>query len=313
VAAGACVLGSLAGRGLERLAEHNDVVYFHHQFPLATAGDAVSNVRLLLEDVALFVHGRLGGFPSPFGITVELVALVAMVAVPVLCVLAARRGLPLLRDSDRPPAQRLLAIYWGIAVAAVSVAFISSSAPEDITAVRYMTILWPALLTLAVIVWRAQSLIWLAALAAATAVLGCVELARDGYADGDPRSPRGREVSQLERFAARNGLDHGYGQYWDAAAITDETDFETRVYPIQRCGPGGGERCQFPFHTIGNWYAPKQGVRTFYLADDGGLPDPVGPPPASWGRPAQRARFGHLTVYVYDYDLATRLGPPAKA
>jgi hypothetical protein len=312
LAAAACFLGGGAGRGLEWFAEHHHLVYFHEDFPLATAGQAMSNVRLLLEDIALFVHGRLGGASDLFSVTVELIALVAMVGVPVLCVMVGRRGLTLLRDQGRPPAQRLLAVYWAIAGAAVAVAFISSSAPEDVTSVRYMTILWPALLTLGVIVWRRQALVWLATLAAGTAILGCIEIARDGYSSGDPRSPGGDEVLQLKRFVASNGLDHGYGQYWDAAAITDETDFDTRVYPIDVCGPGDSQRCQYWLHTIETWYEPKPGVRTFYLSDDSGLPNPVGSPPAGWGAPAKTAHFGHLTVYAYDFDLASRLGPPAS-
>jgi hypothetical protein len=51
-------------------------------------------------------------------------------------------------------------------------------------------------------------------------------------------------------------------------------------------------------------------VRSYYVDSDAGLPDATGPPPASWGQPARRVRFGHLTLYVYDYDLAREIGPP---
>jgi hypothetical protein len=319
IAAAACLLGAAGGRLLERFAEHHGVVYYHHEFPLATAERAVSNVRLLLEDIALFVHGRLGGAPGAFDLGLELVALAAMVGVPVLCVLAGRRGLALLRDQDRPPAQSLLAVYWAVAAAAVAVAFISSSAPVNITSIRYVTILWPALLTLAAIVWGRRALTWLAVLAATAAALGCLELARDDYAAGDPAAPRGREVSQLKDFVIANHLDHGYAGYWDSAAITNETDYRVRTYPVEVCGPSRDGRCQFPFHTIDTWYAPKQGVSTFYISSDSGLPEGVGPPPSRWGAPWKVAHFGHLMIYAYRFDLASVLAegtqrpkPPRK-
>jgi hypothetical protein len=330
IAAAACLIGAGAGRALLSFAEHHGVIYYHYPYPLATASQAVSNLRLLLEDVALFAHGRLGGAPGPFSVTVEQIGLVAMVGVPVFCVLVGRRARAMLGDQGRPPAQRLLAVYWAIAAAAIAVAFIASTAPTDISAVRYMTIVWPALLTIAAIVWRRQAIVWLAGLATGAAVLGSWDIAHGGYANSDPNVPTGADVQGLKRFVANNHLDHGYAQYWNAAAITDETDFEARIYPITPCAPSTSgsapntdQLCQFSFHTIDSWYEPKPGARTFLLLNDNplaaaalvqrpaiGVPYLIPHPPASWGPPVQQARFGHLTAYVYDYDLATRLGPP---
>jgi hypothetical protein len=306
IAAGACLAGVAGGWLLERLAEQDGVVYFERDFGLTSLDQMGSNVGLLFEDIALFVHGRLGG-SGALGVFMEIVAWAAFVGLPILALLALRPLRRAIRDGD--PAQRLLAVYCATAVATVAAAFIVSTAVEDITAVRYMTILWPALLILGTIVWPRRGPTAIAALATVTAVIGCLELANDRYAAGDPRVPQGPEADQLADFVRANRLDHGYASYWNAAALTERTEFEARTYPIAECGVGNRKRCPWPLHTIDSWYRPKSEVSTYYLTSDTGLPTPLGPPPANWGRPVKRVRFGHLTVYVYDFDIASRLAP----
>jgi hypothetical protein len=312
----ACLAGAAGGRLLEKLAEHHGFTYYAQDFGLTSARDAISNARLLLEDVALFAHGQLDDGSGAIGLLEGAIAIGMMVAVPILLLAIALRGWPLLADGSRTPAQRLLAIYWAAAAVAIICAFIASTAPEDLTAVRYMTVLLPALLSLVVIVWEGRALPWLAAFASGAAILGCIDLARGAYTEL-PESPYGREVSELNRFVSENDLDHGYAGYWDAATITYQSDYETPTYPVHICGLSEDGRCQFPFHTIDSWYIPKPGVRTFYLQDDSDLPNVVGPPPARWGRPFAEARIGDLRAYAYDYDLASVLEegtrpPPAR-
>jgi hypothetical protein len=304
--ASACLAGAAGGRLLEKLAEHHGFTYYAQDFGLTSARDAISNAGLLLEDLALFAHGQLDDGSGAIGLLEEAIAIAMIVAIPVLLVAVAWRGWPLLTDSSRTPVQRLLVIYWAAAAVAIIGAFIASTAPEDISAVRYMTVLLPALLSLIVLVWEERALPWLAVFAGGAAILGCIDLARGAYTEA-PESPYGREVTELNRFVSENDLDHGYAGYWDAATITYQSDYETLTYPVQICGVSEDGRCPFPFHTIDSWYAPKPGVRTFYLQDDSDLPNVVGPPPARWGRPFAEAMIGDLRAYAYDYDLASVL------
>jgi hypothetical protein len=301
----AVAAGAAGGRLLERIAENSGIVYDERNLGLTSVHDMLSNLGLLFQDVALLAHGRIeqGG---ALGTALAVIAWAVFISLPIVLLGGLARLRTTLRDGDRPRAQRLLLIYWGISAGAVAIAFVVSSAPEDISAVRYMTILWPALLTVIVIRWPRRGTAAVAVVATLCALIGWWELAEDQYAAGDPRAPQGTEVSGLERFVRERGLDHGYASYWDAASLTDLTKFRARTYPIQDCAAG---RCAWPFHTMEVWYRPKQGVRTYYLTNDTGLPDEVGPPPARWGRPIERVRIGHLTVYVYDFDLATKLGP----
>jgi hypothetical protein len=303
IAAAGCLAGTAGGLLLRVIAE-NDMVIANpsgEDFPPATPGEALEHVRLLLEVIALFVHGRLDG---PFPVLDDLIALGAIVAIPVLGIAIVRRLRTVLTEQGRPVQQRLLATYWGMVVLALGTVFIVSTAPRDIYAVRYVTLLWPALLTLAVITFSRRALTAIAVTAAATAVLGCLELGRGAYTQLEGHLPLDRDVERVERFLSTKGVDHGYAGYWDAATITVKTDFRVRAYPLEPCGPEDDGRCPSPAHRIDTWYVPKDRVRTFYVVhDDSGADPRVGPPPTRWGAPAEEAQIGRLRILIYD-DLA---------
>jgi hypothetical protein len=138
-------------------------------------------------------------------------------------------------------------------------------------------------------------------------VIGCAELKSGLYTAPIVVQPTPAEVALLERIAASNDLDHGYASYWDAMPITLESDFKLRAYPIAPCGAVG--YCPFHLHVIESWYSPKPDARTFYVVGDQHLQPALGPPPPAWGSPLKEIRVGHLTVYLFDYDIASRLHP----
>jgi hypothetical protein len=311
LAIGAALAGVGAGGLLALAAEHAGVRGTGASFPLASPSDAAANARQLLEDLALFAHGRLSDTSDAIDVILELIGIAAMVGIPVLVIAILIRSPAVLRDRRRPPTQRLLFVYWGAALAGLAVAFVFSSAPEDIGSTRYTIILWPALLTLPVIVFARRALAPIALLAALAGVLGCVELARGTYTD-ESGFPSG-DLSRLERFVAAKGLDHGYAAYVNAPVITARTDFDVRTYPVERCGLEGDGRCPFGLHRIDAWYQPMRRARSFYLvAERPGWPR-LGAPPTRWGPPAAEARFGLFHVFAYDFDLARVLMPGATA
>lgn len=307
LAATACLAGAGAGILLAEVAKQGGIRRSGLSLPLASVDHALDNVRRLFEGLALFVHGRTGdaSIPGnssiPDGFDVFLV-LGTVVAVPVLGIAVIRSAPALLRDPDRPAGQRLLLVYWGVAIAALAAAFIASSVPVDIGSARYLLIAWPALLTLAAIVFGQRALTGLALLAATSGVLGCIELARDGYRL--PVEYSNDDVSRLERFVDANRLDHGYSSYEYAAAIMRLTDFKVRLYPVADCGRDGDKRCPSLEHQMDVWYEGKPGVRTFYVFNPNTNWRAIGPPPTRWGRPAQEAEIGPFRLFIYDFDLA---------
>jgi hypothetical protein len=308
LAGAACLAGVLGGRLLEALAESQDIVYNHGVFEMAGAGRVLSNAGLLLENVAQFAHGIFAASQTQidaFNATREVLAIAAIAATVIFGFVVARAVRPILSDTARPREQRLLFAFWVISVVAVSVAFVITTAPYELNAVRFLTTLWPALLTLIVIVYGRPAVAGLALLAAGCAVLGCLALERGLYTPGTGEPPTGREAELVAQFVAENDLDHGYAGYWDAAPIAVQSDFNARVYPIEPCGPNVDTYCPFHSHAIENWYVPKRGVRTFLVVNGTPIDPATSPPPASWGRPFKTAQLDDLTIYAFDYDISS--------
>jgi hypothetical protein len=294
---------------LGAIAEAQDIVYNHGTFELAGSGRVLSNAGLLLENVALFAQGHFAAGDTridAFNVVREVIAIAAIAAMLLFGLAVARRARPLLAEPGRLIEQRLLFTYWAISFVAVSVAFVITTAPSGIFAVRYLTTLWPALLTLVVIVYGRPAISGLAVLAAGCAIVGCFTLARGLYTPPIDEPPNGQEAKLVAQFAAENDLDHGYAGYWDSAPIDVQSDFKARIYPIEPCGPNPDTYCSFHSHVIENWYEPKQGVRSFLVVNADPLSPATRPPPAAWGRPFKTAKLGDLTVYAFDYDISSR-------
>jgi hypothetical protein len=310
LAATASLAGTGAGLLLAEIAKEDGIRPSGQSFPIASPGHALDNVQRLVEAVALFVHGRLGDAANPGNTSIpdgfdRILVIGTAVALPILGIAVIRSAPAVFKEPARSAAQRLLFIYWGVAVAALTAAFIGSSAPVDLRSARYLLIAWPALLTLAAIAFRRRALAGLALLAAATGVLGCIELARDGYRL--PIEYSNDDVVRLQRAVDDKRLDHGYSSYEYAAAITRLTDFDVRLYPVADCGRGEDKRCPSLEHQMDVWYQGKPGVRTFYVFNPTTTFRAIGPPPARWGEPAEVARIGPFQLFVYDFDLATVL------
>ncbi len=299
--AAACLGGVGGGYALAAWADDARVHETGVPIPLASTSHALANVWRLLEDSALFIHGRLGETSSALGWALELVGLVAVVGLPILWIATLFRVSAGLRRRDRP-ATSLLAVYWAMASLAISAAFILSSAPEDIGSTRYVTVLWPALLALAAVAFGRRALTPLAVAAAAAAILGCLELADGRYTQVAPYPDRA--LASLRQFVAVNHLEHGYASYVNAPVITVQTDFAVRTYPVERCDATGDGLCRYGLHRIDSWYTPKRDARSFFVvAERPGWPLLGGPPPR-WGPPIDEAQFGPFRVYAYAFDLA---------
>jgi hypothetical protein len=81
------------------------------------------------------------------------------------------------------------------------------------------------------------------------------------------------------------------------------------VYPVIFCGR---VLCRFPYHQISSWYTPRPAERTFLVVDCAlAVLNTVGSPPANLDKPIATTSIGQLTVFVYPYDIAAKLGPPA--
>jgi hypothetical protein len=312
IAAGAALAGVAGGLLLKHIAHTSGVVSTSHQTLLLPADQLAPHFRMLLESLALFGHGRLGGALKSWDLMHELPALAVMVGVPVVVVGKWRATVGAAWNPGREPEQRLLLVFWAVACTTIAAAYVVTDAAVDIYGSRYLTVIWPGLLSIAAVMGPARRVIpALAVVTIVTGVIGILELRHGDYTTPTSAFPQGSNVSALEQLAQREHLDHGYAGYWEAAEMTAQTNFRLHVWPLLNCGAGLSERCPVGVHRIDTWYRPKPGpVKTFYVVDSVTIGSGLGGPPASWGRPLNHATFGQLDVYVYGYDIASRLGAP---
>jgi hypothetical protein len=106
-----------------------------------------------------------------------------------------------------------------------------------------------------------------------------------------------------DALAARH-VRVGYASYWSASALTFSTKSRVEVFPVEHCG----ERlCQFPTNSLDAWFAPRANTPTFLLIDPTQVAYRLTHAPASLGRPRETVTVGPFEIYIYDYDLATRI------
>ena len=109
-------------------------------------------------------------------------------------------------------------------------------------------------------------------------------------------------------YAKQEHVAVGYGYYWNSIDLMWESDFKVDVYPIQRCEHErpvalhvqrdldlqlGQAARQRPQHARGQSQGHGRCAR----------------PPAEFGPPIASTRAGGLILYVYPYDIATKLQP----
>jgi hypothetical protein len=114
-------------------------------------------------------------------------------------------------------------------------------------------------------------------------------------------------VPSVTRIAQANHVTQGYGGYGEGSTITWNTDGRVIVRPLMACeNPSGADVCPFYLASVPSWYVPRQ-RRTFLLVDRGELWVPSLPP--GLGKPVASYQLGKLRMYIYPYDIASRLGP----
>jgi hypothetical protein len=210
--------------------------------------------------------------------------------------------------ADRDPAAdaRLAwCLFWGSSLVALSAAFLFSGLPEDLGSSRYLLGLIYAAAALVPLLARSGWPARVAVTAGVTlyAFTGWLALAQQRI--GPPTSPSDRLAGAVADIAKKEHLSVGYAGYWDAAPITWATHFRVKVYPVDDCD-GNLHLCGFELHFISSWYTPAPAMRTFLLSDSAYPAEPSAPTP-DLGRPIAVHPLGTVTMYVYSYNIASRL------
>jgi hypothetical protein len=98
----------------------------------------------------------------------------------------------------------------------------------------------------------------------------------------------------------------GYSNWGDSSGLTWGTHERVIVRPVVECvGPDGLELCPGFQAYVPSWYIPGQ--RHSFLLIDADEPE-IRSVPAYLGKPLEVYAFESMRMYIYPYDIASRLG-----
>jgi hypothetical protein len=275
------------------------------------------NVRVFLRHVLTLTHAAPLTHPSR-ATPAELAMTLVIVGVTVYAVsLLYRLGRRPPTTAAEPAGTALLTYtaFWTLSGLGVLAAFALSSfsaGPSDTS--RYVI---PVFFALAAVgpLWG-RRLDWRRPVAAGCVTLFClasIAARRDlfmleqfpGFASVHRNGPA------LISFLEGRGLKYGYGGYFTSHQLTLMSDLRVYTYPVIACRtPASDIICPLFVNVRTAWYVPRPGVRSFLLQDSS-VPESISPGPSkSLGRPSEVRTFGTMTVYLFDYDIASRFSPP---
>jgi hypothetical protein len=308
----ACVVIAGVFDGLTRaLMHHENVVPAVAAHNLLASGEAVaSNFKLWWQSITFLgngnFYGQKIGFSSSLQLACAFLSVAAVLWVPriawrELAAAAATRRRAALSES----APRIAwCIFWASSAVLLSIGFIFSTSPMEIYSSRYLVgVVFATAALLPLTATRAAPLrVAITAGTVVFALTGWVSLLKGEATINTGNFPSGYVSGQVAQIARREHLAIGYAGYWDAATITWATHLAVKVYPVQPCGAG---LCPFYLHYISSWYTPHPGLHTFLIVDP---TQPAGATPVpSLGKPIAVRDIDELTMYVYPYDIASRL------
>jgi hypothetical protein len=263
---------------------------------IASLRDLPHNVVHLVRESALLGGANYalpGAYPhEPLRAVVALLTLAAIAATLVA-------AFKLRRADDTT---RVFAVFWAAATVLLCLVFVAT--PNAVAlgpkSMNYILTLAPAGAVGAVLLARsarAQALV-----AACVALVAVVNIAsiHDGRGEITGVVALPQHADEIVRTLDAAGVRRGYAGYWDAQNLTWQTDMHLLVAPVKNCGD---TLCPNNFFTIESWYRAR-GEPTFLLVD-ATLPL-IHAPPFAKSAVAIR-RFGPLTLYVFDDDIASRI------
>jgi len=259
-------------------------------FALASLHDMPHHLVQLGRMIALLGGANYalpGGYPrEPVRVAVAVLAFAA-VAAPVFA-FAVRRC--------------AYATYWAASVVILSLVFVATPNAVDLgpKSVNYVLAFAPAAGAGIVLLARSPRAQLAAALCIALVAGVNIASIADGRAEVTGVVALPQHAGEIVRVLERENARYGYGGFWSSFNLTWQSDWRVVVAPVNNCG---AHLCPNNFFTIASWYRPHGG-RSFLLVD-ATIPD-IKPPDFAKSA-AETMRFGPLTLYVFDTDIATRI------
>jgi hypothetical protein len=276
--------------------------------------------RLLFDGLKVLFNGYLGGpqgpgtLHAPLGIASDVVMSAALLTLVVLGSLTAVRLVAsgLRKSSTQTPTQlarSLHVLYWVSSAGATCGAFwvaAETGGGTNLHESYYATVIFSVAAVIPLLLATASPARWL--IPAGVSIFfaaSLVGLTSNPFSISDWIA---RDAPGITRIAEANHVTYGYGGYGEGSSLTWNTHGRVTVRPLMACNnPGGASICPFYLVAVPSWYVPRE-RHTFLLVDSeeawvSSLPRGLGKPLASY------AIGGSMQMYIYPYDIASRLGP----
>jgi hypothetical protein len=307
---GVALVAGLIAHGIMR---HDDVISAHDPKISTLAGTEIigTNFKLWWQSLVVLGNGDFFGMSVGFSALIAFVcAAITLTSVFLVPRIAHRELARAIDERRRSPhtadraARSAWCLFWASSAVLLSLAFVFSAGPEDITSNRYLVGVIYAAAALVPMLGLRNLPVRVIITAGATlyAFAGCLALAQERI--GPPASPTDPIAAAVAKIAKAEHMSIGYAGYWDASPITWATHFHIKVFPVGNCG--NQRLCGFELAIDTAWYTPRPGIHTFLLVDPAYPANPSNPTP-DLGRPIAAHQIGGITMFVYPYDIASRL------
>jgi hypothetical protein len=272
---------------------------------VAPPHDWGTSARQLGESVLHLFNAHFGGSTFSAEAVLQTASALVVIAAAVAALAIAARWIAGARRAASAAAETAHLAFWIAAGVLLAVVIVTTNLAGKHDSSKYLVTLGYAIVAVLAVAaarrgWAKACLVAGACVLVAGSVSVLWSAALEARAD---RSPLVRASGPLLRLARDQHLDHGYARYADAAVLGWRTRARVRVYPIASCHPGAPTLCPWGFHRISSWYRPRRAARTFVVTD--ALTRKA---MRSLGKPTASFHAAGLAIYVYPYDVASKLG-----
>ena len=297
---------------------------------IASLSELPRHGELIWEGLKGLLNGYLtqtapSGFHPVLGVACEIIIVAALVTLLVVGIRTTGKLIwsGLRRDVQTKPTQLVASshiVYWAGSATATAGSWALSIRIEYVHEAYYATLVFSIAAVLALLMRSRATTRWLVSACASifflASIVGLTNYYMESYVLPIARSYMGKATyvppiahyqSEITSFAKANHVVVGYAGYGDAPTLTWSSREQVVVRPVQVCrNPGGVDLCPFFLERVPSWYEPRR-RRTFLLVDSTEAFLPALPP--GLGQPLAVESFGPLQMYVYPYDIASRIGP----
>jgi hypothetical protein len=282
---------------------------------VATLSELPARAELLFKGLKADFNGYLGSeAPGPFhaelGIASDIVMSAALLTLLVVGVVTTVRFVSsgVSRAQSRTTselARPLHIIYWVASCATACGAFwVAGEGPTTTHESYYATAIFSVAAVLPLLLSARSPARWLVPAGASVLFIAAFVGLTEDYVNVS--AVLARSAKNITRIAAENHVQAGYTNWGDASGLTWGTHERVIVRPVVECETNVGIALCPGFQAyVPSWYAPKQ--RHSFLLIDANEPE-VRAPPANLGKPIAVYSFEAMRMYIYPYDIASRLG-----